>query len=324
MTPLHDSVDWQPSADWPALHLRAELLRKTRDFFHTRHFLEVETPLLSAETVVDAQLEPIGVSVGRDQKPFWLQTSPELCMKRLLSAGGEAIYQITRAFRGGECGPLHNQEFTLIEWYRTGDRMAEGIALLSDLFRALMKTGDAEKISYRNAFLQFAHIDPLTAEVAEFAQIATANGLAPPASLGDDVDDWRDFLLLEMVMPHLGSEKPTILYDYPASQAALAKVRNDPIPVAERFELFYQGVELANGYHELCDPEELQRRSQQVNRLRKSRGKPPLPHSHRLQAAMRAGLPPATGVALGFDRLVMLAAEKKELAEVMTFTFDRA
>jgi lysyl-tRNA synthetase class 2 len=324
MTSLHDSVDWQPSADWPVLRLRAELLRQTRNFFHTQHFLEVETPLLSAETVVDAQIEPLGVRVGGGGKKYWLQTSPELCMKRMLSAGGKAIYQITRAFRGEECGPLHNPEFTLIEWYRVGDAMREGMDFLSDLFQALMKTSEAKKISYRDAFLEFAEIDPFTTDAPEFAQVATANGLAVPAQLGDDVDAWRDLLLLEMVMPHLGIGTPTILYDYPASQAALAKVRDEPIPVAERFELFYEGIELANGYHELCDPLELEHRTAKANEQRTAQGRPALPQSRRLQAAMEAGLPPATGVALGFDRLVMLAAGKKELAEVMTFTLDRA
>ena len=324
MTSLHDSVDWQPSADWPVLRLRAELLRQTRNFFHTQHFLEVETPLLSAETVVDAQIEPLGVRVGGGGKKYWLQTSPELCMKRMLSAGGKAIYQITRAFRGEECGPLHNPEFTLIEWYRVGDTMREGMDFLSDLFRALMKTSEAKTISYRDAFLEFAEIDPFTTDAAEFAQVATAAGLAVPAQLGDDMDAWRDLLLLEMVMPHLGIGAPTILYDYPASQAALAKVRDEPIPVAERFELFYEGIELANGYHELCDPLELERRTAKANEQRAAQGRPALPQSRRLQAAMEAGLPPATGVALGFDRLVMLAAGKKKIAEVMTFTLDRA
>ena len=324
MTPLHESVDWQPSPDWSTLRLRAELLQKTRDFFHAHQFLEVETPLLSAETVVDAQIEPLSVSLDAGAKKYWLQTSPELCMKRMLAAGGQALFQIAHAFRGEECGPLHNPEFTLIEWYRVGDSMRDGMNFLSDLFQSLMKTSTAKSLSYRDAFLKFTGLDPFTAEAAEFAQVAAATGLAVPAQLGDDVDDWLDFFMLEMVMPHLGVSAPTILYDYPASQAALAKVRNDLIPVAERFELFYQGIELANGYHELCDPLELAHRTAIANEKRALQGRPSLPQTRRLQAAMEVGLPPSTGVALGFDRLVMLAAGKTNIADVMAFTVDRA
>ncbi len=315
---------WQPTAEWPAVRLRADLLRRAREFFYEHQFLEVETPLLSSETIVDAELEPIAVNIGENEETFWLQTSPELCMKRLLSAGADAIFQITRGFRKEESGPLHNPEFTLMEWYRTGDGMEEGMGLLSDLFQRLMQTDPAKRLSYRNAFLEYAQIDPFEAEPAAYAQIATANGLAVPAQLGDEIDDWRNLLLLELVMPHLGQNEPVILFNYPASQAALAEICDDSHPVAERFELFYQGIELANGYHELRDPHELRRRTEEANRQRVAQGKRPLPPSRRLEAAMREGFPRAAGVALGVDRLVLLAAGKKELAEVMTFPINRA
>ena len=324
MNPTDLVTAWKPSPDWSEMRLRAELLRETRDFFHTHHFLEVETPLLSTDTVVDAEIDPLSLSWGPDGQKYFLQTSPELCMKRLVAAGGKALFQITRAFRGDECGVLHNPEFTILEWYRVGDSMQEGIKFLSDLFQALMKTKRASSYTYREAFLKFTGLDPFTSEAAEFAQVATANGLAAPSQLGDDVDDWLDFLLLEMVMPHLGIDAPVILYDYPASQAALANIRQAAIPVAERFELFYQGIELANGYHELCDPHELTRRTAEANAKRKLQGRQALSQSGKLHAAMEAGLPPCTGVALGFDRLVMLAAKKKQLDEVIAFTFDRA
>ncbi|MBC21250.1 MAG: EF-P lysine aminoacylase GenX [Planctomycetaceae bacterium] len=315
---------WRPSPDWSEIRLRAEVLRQTRAFFQEHDFLEVETPLLSTDTVVDAEIEPISLSCGIEGKKFFLQTSPELCMKRLLAAGGEALFQITRAFRDEECGPLHNPEFTILEWYRLGDSMQKGMDFLSDLFQSLMNTDRAIRCRYRDAFLKFTGLDPFTCEAAQFAQVATANGLAAPAQLGDDIDDWLDFLLIEMVMPHLGLEAPVILYDYPASQAALANVRAEAIPVAERFELFYQGIELANGYHELCDPHELARRTAQANAKRTQQGRRPLPDGGKLHAAMKAGLPPCTGVALGVDRLVMLAAKKKQLDEVIAFTIDRA
>ena len=299
--------NWRPTATWQNMRLRAELLARTRAFFHDRDFLEVETPLLSADTVVDRHLDPIAVGSG------WLQTSPELAMKRLLAASGESIYQITRAFRGGEQGRLHNREFTIVEWYRPGDTMEDGIGLLSDLCEALLNAGPADRIRYRDAVLQHTELDPLTADTAQF-----------PPGIADDRDDWLDLFMVDLVMPNLGRDRPVIVYDYPASQAALAKIRDDDPPVAERFELFYRGVELANGYHELLDANELRRRSATANRQRLEGGKQALPEDNRLLAAMEFGLPPCTGVALGFDRLVMLAAGASSLAEVIAFPADRA
>ncbi|MEK6248519.1 MAG: elongation factor P--(R)-beta-lysine ligase, partial [Planctomycetales bacterium] len=251
-------------------------------------------------------------------------TSPELGMKRLLAAGGTEIYQVTRAFRSDERGPLHNPEFTIVEWYRTCDSMDDGMTLLSDLANSLLNAGSADRIRYQDAFLQHAQIDPLVAETPELVLLATASGVAAPASLGENRDDWLDLLLVELVMPHLGVDRPVILYDYPASQAALAQIRAGDPPVAERFELFYRGVELANGYHELLDADELRHRSAVANRQRAGDGRGELPAENLLLAAMDAGLPACTGVAMGFDRLVMLAAGASTLDEVIAFPFERA
>jgi lysyl-tRNA synthetase class 2 len=246
-------------------------------------------------------------------------------MKRLLAAGAGAIFQITRSFRRGEMGPLHNREFTLVEWYRPGDSMAEGIQLLDELSRSLLGRGPAERMSYAEAFKRFLGTDPHHAECSELATLARQSGISAPVSLRpDDRDGWLDLLLVERVSHHLGIDQPTILYDYPASQAALARIRPGPPAVAERFELFVSGMELANGYHELLDADELRRRNVQANAQRKADGKPSLPEESRLLAAMEAGLPPSTGVALGFDRVVMLAAGATRLEEVMAFPFDRA
>jgi len=317
---------WQPTADLPYLQLRAALLRRTREFFFQRGFLEVETPLLSTDTVVDQYLEPIGSTILSAKQPqhLWLQTSPELAMKRMLAAGCGAIYQIARAFRDGEKGPLHNREFTMVEWYRPNDKMEDGIALLVEFTEALLETEAADCMSYRDAFMQHANVDPLTADTSRLAQVATAANVAIPSQFGDDRDHWLDLLMLELVMPHLGRKRPVIVYDYPASQAALAKIREDDPPVAERFELFYKGVELANGYHELLDAEELRARAITANEKRLAMGKSLLPVENRLIEAMRSGLPPCTGVALGFDRLLMLAAGADTLADVMAFYGDRA
>lgn len=316
--------DFRPSASLEILRLRARLLRRLRDFFEQRGFLEVETPLLSNDTVVDRHLDPFSVDVDGSRR-LWLQTSPEFCMKRLLAAESGPIYQVARAFRRGESGPLHNDEFTIVEWYRPGDGPDEGMRLLSDLNETLLDRGPAERLSYREAFTRHAGIDPLTADTPSLVSSVLAAGIDAPASLRvDDRDGWLDLLLVERVQPHLGVEKPTILFDYPASQAALARVRQENPPVAERFELFVSGVELANGYHELLDPALLRRRNDRANALRESDGKARLPSQSRLLSAMDSGLPPSTGVALGFDRVVMLAAGATRLDEVIAFPFDRA
>ena len=326
-----DRDDFRPAASLHHLRLRAELLRRLRDFFHRGGFLEVETPILSADTVVDRHLDPFCVvasdgSGGSDAVPrLWLQTSPEFGMKRLLAAGGQAIYQVTRAFRQGERGPLHNPEFTIVEWYRAGHGMAEGIELLSEVCDVLLGRGAAEPISYREAFERHAGLDPHTAKTEALALAVERRGIAAPASLRyDDRDGWLDLLLVECVQPHLGHPRPVIVYDYPASQAALARVRPGDPEVAERFELFVSGIELANGYHELVDPAALRRRNTQNNALREADGLERLPEQSRLLRAMEAGLPAATGAALGFDRVVMLGAGAKRLDEVMAFPFDRA
>ncbi len=368
--------DWLPTASWSNLRRRAELLRELREFFHRRGFLEVETPVLSADVVVDRHLDPFSTVLADDPRcpevgrRLWLQTSPEFGMKRLLAGGPlrgcddsapPAIYQVSRVFRNGERGRLHNPEFTMVEWYRAHDDMAAGMTLLSDLAEAILRTGPAERISYQEAFLRWVGIDPLSAETAALAAAAEKAGVTVPAGLSlDDRDAWLELLFVELVQPSLGRsvgrishpsdkaadslreprqlaervahqqpgriENPsyysTIVYDYPASQAALANVREGA--VAERFELFVAGVELANGYHELLDPSELRRRSRQANAQRAADGKPPLPDESRLLAAMEHGLPACTGVALGFDRLVMLALGAQTIAEVMAFPIDRA
>ncbi len=302
-------ADFLPTASLDMLRRRAELLKQVRRFFDDRGFLEVETPLLSHDTVVDRHLDPLPVTLFADprrpeQGPrLWLQTSPEFAMKRLLAAGATAIYQITKAFRGGEAGRLHNPEFAIVEWYRVGDDYAAGMQLLSDLAAALLGRGDAERLTYRDAFLRHAGIDPL------------------PDSL-DDLQ--RDVILTQQVEPHLGRDRPTILHDYPASQSALARIRPGNPPIAERFELYVDGIELANGYRELLDPAVLRERNRANNELRAADGKYTLPENSRLLDAMDHGLPSCSGCALGFDRLVMVATGAQSIQEVMAFPIDRA
>ncbi len=323
--------DFQPTASWSNLQRRAQLLRRIRQFFDDRGFLEVETPLLSADTVIDRHIDPLSVIVPDDPRTpnegrrMWLQTSPEFAMKRLLAAGGEAIYQITRAFRAGESGALHNPEFTMVEWYRVGDTMQDGMQLLNELAEAIFERGTAERLSYREAFERHAGFNPLTANTRDIWRAAQQSCTSAPEEFAAfDRDGWLNLVLADCVEPHLGRERPTILYDYPPSQAALAIVRNEDSPVAERFELYVDGIELANGYHELCDADELLDRFKRTNEQRIADGKPPLPTDSRLLAAMRNGLPSCTGVALGFDRVVMLVAGAQSIAEVLPFPLDRA
>jgi elongation factor P--(R)-beta-lysine ligase len=320
-----------PTADWDMLRGRAELLRQLREFFHQLGFLEVETPMLSADTVIDRHLDPLEVILADDPRrpergaKYYLQTSPEFAMKRLLAAGAGAIYQVTHAFRAGERGAYHNPEFTMVEWYRPGDDLEAGMQLLSDLAEVLLARGPALRLSYREAFQRYAAIDPFTADTAQLARLATQQQLAVPASFAaTDHDAHLELLLTELVQPRLGIEQPTIVYDFPASQSALALVREEHPPVAERFELFVDAVELANGYHELLDPRELECRNRLSNQARVADGKAPLPEESRLLAAMRHGLPACSGTALGFDRAVMVALGAKSIEQVLPFPIDRA
>jgi elongation factor P--(R)-beta-lysine ligase len=319
-----------PAASIDLLEARASLLARVRDFFTRRQFIEVETPILSADIVVDRHLDPLTTILYGDPRApergptMYLQTSPEFGMKRLLAAGMTAIYQITRAFRAGEVGPLHNPEFTMVEWYRVGDEYAAGRQLLVDFFEHFYQSGVARERSYVDVFQEHVGVDAHRGSVDELANAAKAHGVVAPDSLGEDRDAWLELLFSQLVQPKLGRPGATIIYDYPATQAALAKVREGNPPVAERFEMFYQGVELANGYHELTDPAALRARNRSKNAARARDGKKALPEESRLLTAMDAGLPAGCGVALGFDRAVMLAAGAKCIQDVMAFTVERA
>jgi lysyl-tRNA synthetase class 2 len=326
-----EQSDFRPTASLANLRLRAGLLARLREFFARHDFLEVETPLLSADTVVDRYLDPLSVTLFKDPRSpdvgrrMWLQTSPEFAMKRLLAAGADRIYQVTRAFRGAERGAYHNPEFTMVEWYRVGDSMATGMTLLGELASELLAADRVSRVSFGEAFQRHVGVDPHSATVKKLAAAAKSHGIPIPHNMPKhDRDLWLNLLMAILVEPQLGIECPVILYDYPASQAALAQVRKDDPPVAERFELYANGIELANGYHELLDASVLRERNRQANMLRKADGNFTLPEDSRLLAAMEHGLPDCVGVALGFDRLVMIAARASSIGEVMAFPIDRA
>jgi lysyl-tRNA synthetase class 2 len=314
----HDDSFFGPSASLRALEQRSNLLRRLREFFFERGFLEVETPLLAEEIIPELHIEPMTVgNIG------FLQASPELHMKRLLAGGAKAIFQTTRSFRAGERGRLHNPEFTIVEWYRVGDHMRAGMELLDGLFRSLLGTSPAARTTYAEAFQRTLGICPHTVTADDLAELATVNRVAvPPGIPHQDRDEWLNLMLVTCVEPQLGSERPEILYHYPATQASLAKVvsTDEGYEVAERFELYFRGMELANGFHELTDACELRRRFESVNCARLAAGRRALPLPETLLAAIERGLTDCTGCALGFDRLVMLALGAQSLSAVTSFS----
>lgn len=324
-------MDWRPTASLEALRLRAESLARMRRFFAQRGVLEVETPTLSVATIPALHVDSLSVAYQGQQAPpsgrLYLHTSPEFPMKRLLAAGSGSIYQLCRVFRDGEAGARHNPEFTLLEWYRVGfalpQLMDEVEMLVRSLLAGVRELPIAEHCTYRNLFLRYAGADGLTADVAELRRCLQRHGQRPPDNLADDdLDAWRDLVLTLVIEPQLNGL--LFVSEYPASQAALARVCATEPPVAARFECYLDGIELANGFHELVDASEQRRRFHQENQARARAGRPVVPIDERLLAAMDAGLPDCSGVALGFDRLMMCALGAKRISEVLAFDIGRA
>lgn len=323
--------DFLPKANLEVLRQRADILQRVRRFFEERHFFEIETPILSHDIVVDRYLHPIGISKkevtgvsGDADEMLWLQTSPEFGMKRVLAAGAEAIYQICKSFRQGESGDRHNPEFTMLEWYRIGDDMFTGMELLAEFVEIILDRSGTKKMTYREAFNWFTDIDPFDATLDELKTLARKSGASIADHEEDNRDGWLNLILSEVVEPQLGLESPMIIHDWPESQAALATVRPGSPPVAERFEIYVDGVELANGYHELLDADELAKRNSINNQHRVRDGSHLLPEESRLLDAMRHGIPGCAGVALGLDRIVMLALGASSIREILAFPIDTA
>ncbi len=328
------SGDWRPAAALEVLKLRARLLEQIRAFFSGRGVLEVETPILSSAAVTDPALESFTTRYTGPLFPhgyiLYLHTSPEFPMKRLLAAGSGSIYQICKVFRDGESGRRHNPEFTLLEWYRLGfdhhRLMAETGELVMQLLAPTLRLNPPEQLTYREAFLRHANIDPHTATSSDYAAVADEHGIRAPTDLHQhsDVPVWRDLLLTHAVEPKLGQGHLTFIYDYPASQASLARIQPGNPPLAARFELYLNGIELANGFHELADADEQRVRFERQLHARTAGDQPVIPMDERLLAALAHGLPDCAGVALGFDRLVMLASGVRTIDDVMAFPLDRA
>ena len=322
-------TDWRPAASVEVMRQRAAMLARVRACFAAQQVLEVQTPLLSAAAASEPQIESIAAA-PLSGAPMYLQTSPEYPLKRLLAAGIGDCYQVCPVFRDGESGRQHNPEFTMIEWYRVGFDVAELQQDVDRLLRAaiagLRPLPPARALTYRNAVAEYCGIDCAKAGPRQIEAVLRDRGVAPLSAGEQDLDSWLDLLMATVVGPRLGRDGPVFLCDYPASQAALARVRDDGDgwPVAERFELYLDGIELANGFHELGDALEQRRRFTQDLQKRRQRGQRATPLDERFLAALAEGLPDCAGVALGFDRLVMVALGLASIDDAMAFPVARA
>jgi len=319
---------WKPSASIENLRLRADLLRHIRNFFEECGVLEVQTPVLGRAGSTDAYLSSMqshcsggGVSEPLD---LYLQTSPEFHMKRLLAAGSGAIWQLATSFRNGEYSERHNPEFAMLEWYQPGYDLNELMGEVQALISEVLEIDRFSCQSYRSLFRQHLAIDPFTSGLSQLQQLShDKTGI-----VADDLDrdTCCDLLMSSCIEPLLGRDEITFVIDYPASQAALARVKTDDEgdQVAARFECYYRGIELANGYHELTDAKEQAKRFAADNEQRQSLGLPKVAVDQHLIDALDSGIPECAGVALGFDRLLMLKAGAGRLSDVISFSIDRA
>ncbi|MCC8376490.1 MULTISPECIES: elongation factor P--(R)-beta-lysine ligase [Photorhabdus] len=325
---MSETANWQPSAPIANLLKRATILAGIRRFFADRGVLEVETPAIGQFTVTDIQLfsfqtEFVGPGAA-DGMTLYLMTSPEYHMKRLLAAGSGPIYQLGRCFRNEEAGRYHNPEFTMLEWYRPHYDMYRLMNEVDDLLQQILDCESAESLSYQQAFLRYLDIDPLSAEKEKLREIAAKLDLSNIADIEEDRDTLLQLLFAVGVEPHIGTEKPTFIYHFPASQASLAEISKEDHRVAERFEVYFKGVELANGFRELTDGNEQCQRFERDNRKRAALGLPVRPIDENLIGALKQGMPECAGVAIGVDRLVMLALGAEKLSDVMAFSISKA
>ena len=320
---MSDLPLWRPSAPLDNLRRRASLLAQIRRFFSEREVLEVDVPAMSRRATSDPHIDSITAQCSGDIA--YLATSPEFALKRLLAGGLGDCYYLGKAFRNGEAGGRHNPEFTMLEWYRLGWDDHRLMIEVGELLSQLLKITRVCSYSYRALFLQELGLDPHRASLQELTDcVARELELSfEPA----DPDECLDLLMSHHIEPRLGERDAiTLVYDFPASQAALARVAADEqgVPVARRFEAYAGGMELANGYWELIDAPEQLRRFEADHRYRRDNGKPVYPFEERLVQALEQGMPACAGVAMGVDRIVMLACGAKRIDEVIAFPIDRA
>ncbi|AFU20176.1 elongation factor P--(R)-beta-lysine ligase [Actinobacillus suis] len=321
-----ENVEWKPTASIQNLIKRSQIMAEIRQFFKDRGVLEVETPALSEFSVTDVHLSTFSTQFlspfASEAKTLHLMTSPEYHMKRLLAAGSGSIFQLCRVFRNEEAGKRHNPEFTMLEWYRPHFDMYRLINEVDDLLQQILDCEPAESYSYQFVFQTYAGLDPLSATRAQLVEKARKHGF--PCEDDENRDTLLQFLFSEIVEANIGKERPTAVYHFPSSQAALAQISSEDHRVAERFEVYYKGLELANGFHELSDAKEQMRRFEQDNVQRAQMGLPAQQLDTRFLAALKAGIPNCSGVALGVDRLMMIAMNAEKIDEVMAFGVESA
>lgn len=316
-----NKTNWQPSASIETLQARANVLQQIRQFFHHKNVLEVETPVLSRHTVTDPHLHSLSAQYPLTQKTFYFQTSPEYHMKRLLCAGSDSIFQLCKSFRLDEQGRIHNPEFTMLEWYRINFNHHQLMDEIDELLFVVLKLEPAERYTYQAIFQKYLKCDPLTTNVDALKTLAHKHDLNPP-DLGDDLDAWLMFLFSFIIEPQLITA--TFIVDFPITQAALAKKNENDPRLGDRFELYIQGMEIANGFYELSNAQEQRARFETDLAKRKQLGYEPIEMDERFLAALEHGLPDCAGVALGVDRLVMLALNKQTIDEILSFSFEKA
>jgi lysyl-tRNA synthetase class 2 len=299
------------------LKKRAEIIANIRAFFAERDVLEVETPLLGHSTATDPHIGSFAVPWS-DTQYRYLHTSPEFPMKRLLATGIGSLYQITKVFRLEEQGRWHHPEFTMLEWYRVGFDHHDLMREVDLLLQKILKTSAAEHTTYAQLFEQFLGVNPHLSDTETLQKCAKENQLWCPSYADESKDFWLHLLMSHCIEPRIGKDRPVLVRDFPASQSALARVSTDHPPVAERFEAYYKGIELLNGYHELTDVAEHRRRFVADNQTRIKMGLPEIPLDEAFLEAL-PHMPDCAGVALGVDRLVMLALGASSIAEVMSF-----
>ena len=320
--------NWKPTTTLKAVQLRARLNALIRKFFAERGVLEVETPLLSAAGNTDPNIESFNLEfsgpAGAGATQRWLRTSPEFALKRLLAAGVGNCYELGRVFRNGEMGRLHNPEFSMLEWYRIGwthhQLMDECAELVQSALRLAGRSASVRESSFRQLYQDHLGLDPLTASEAELRAPLAVFAIRADGLLRDD---WLDLLMTHLIQPSIPDNRILMVYDYPKSQAALARIRQGDVPIAERFELYLGPIELANGYRELNDSDEQRERFDRDLSRRQRRGAILPPIDERLLTALPA-LPDCAGVALGVDRLLMAMLGSNRLADVIAFPFDCA
>lgn len=316
---MKSKVNWQPSASIDALIQRSAIIQNIRAFFFERDFIEIETPLLASYGVTDPYNE--NFTCDYFGKPYFLQTSPEYHLKRLLCAGAPNLFQLSKAFRYEMTSKHHNPEFTMLEWYRKGFTYKQLIEEVLMLIKGIMPTITLKKYSYQQLFQTYCGFDPFLLTTSELIKYSLSHQLVDRV-LDMDKDAWLALIMSHQIEPILSQKNEcSVVYDFPASQASLAIIEG---PIAKRFEVYLLGVELANGFEELSDPKEQLERFKKDNRQRIDEGLSEKAIDHYFIQALQEGLPACSGVALGIDRLIMAALKVKDIREVMSFNFITA